>query len=54
MWAPFGPHCPWHSCRYDARTGKRQDAEGKLPVLPVAVQDGEIKVAMGVEEVAPQ
>ena len=54
MWAPFGPHCPWHSCRYDARTGKRQDAEGKLPVRPVAVQDGEIKVAMGVEEVAPQ
>ncbi len=46
--------CPWHGCRYDARTGKRQDDEGKLPVLPVAVQDGEIKVAMGVEEVEPQ
>jgi nitrite reductase/ring-hydroxylating ferredoxin subunit/Fe-S cluster biogenesis protein NfuA len=46
--------CPWHGCRYDARTGKRQDAEGKLPVLPVAVQDGEIKVAMGVEEVEPR
>jgi nitrite reductase/ring-hydroxylating ferredoxin subunit/Fe-S cluster biogenesis protein NfuA len=45
--------CPWHGCRYDARTGKRQDAEGKLPVLPVAVQDGEVKVAMGVEEVGP-
>ena len=44
--------CPWHGCRYDARTGKRQDAEeGKLQVLPVAVQDGEIKVAVGVEEV---
>ena len=43
--------CPWHGCRYDARTGKRQDDEGKLPVMPVAVQDGEIKVAMGVEEV---
>ncbi len=46
--------CPWHGCRYDVRTGKRQDAEGKLAVLPVAVQDGEIKVAMGVEEVASQ
>ena len=44
--------CPWHGCRYDVRTGKRQDAEeGKLAVLPVAVQDGEIKVAVGVEEV---
>ena len=43
--------CPWHGCRYDVRTGKRQDAEGKLAVLPVAVQDGEIKVATGVEEV---
>lgn len=43
--------CPWHGCRYDVLTGKRQDAEGKLEVLPVAVQDGEIKVALGVEEV---
>lgn len=44
--------CPWHGCRYDARTGKRQDdAEGKLEVLPVAVQDGEMKVALGTEEV---
>ncbi len=42
--------CPWHGCRYDVRTGKREDAEGKLPVLPVAVRDGEIKVAVGVEE----
>ena len=43
--------CPWHGCRYDVRTGKRQDAEGELAVLPVAVQDGEIKIALGVEEV---
>ncbi len=43
--------CPWHGCRYDIRTGKRQDDEGKLAVLPVAVRDGEIKVALGVEEV---
>jgi len=46
--------CPWHGCRYDARTGKRQDYEEKLPVMPVALQDGEIKVAMGVEEVEPR
>jgi nitrite reductase/ring-hydroxylating ferredoxin subunit len=43
--------CPWHGCRYDLRTGKREDGEGKLPVLPVAVQDGEVKVALGTEEV---
>jgi nitrite reductase/ring-hydroxylating ferredoxin subunit/Fe-S cluster biogenesis protein NfuA len=45
--------CPWHGCRYDARTGKRQDEEGKLTVLPVAVHEGEIKVALGTEEVEP-
>jgi 3-phenylpropionate/trans-cinnamate dioxygenase ferredoxin component len=43
--------CPWHGCRYDVRTGKRLDAEGKLGVLPVAVQNGMVKVAMGVEEI---
>ncbi len=43
--------CPWHGCRYDLRTGKREDAEGKLSVLPVAVQDGEVKIALGTEEV---
>ncbi len=43
--------CPWHGCRYDLRTGKREDAEGKLSVLPVAVRDGEVKIALGVEEV---
>lgn len=46
--------CPWHGCRYDARTGRRQDGDGeRLQVFPVAVQDGEIKVALGVEEVDP-
>jgi nitrite reductase/ring-hydroxylating ferredoxin subunit/Fe-S cluster biogenesis protein NfuA len=45
--------CPWHGCRYDARTGKRRDDTGEsLSVLPVAVRDGEVKVALGVEEVA--
>ncbi len=46
--------CPWHGCRYDVRTGKRQDEEGELAVLPVAVRDGEIKIAVGVEEVEPE
>ncbi len=46
--------CPWHGCRYDLRTGKREDGEGKLSVLPVAVRDGEVKVALGVEEVGPE
>jgi Fe-S cluster biogenesis protein NfuA/nitrite reductase/ring-hydroxylating ferredoxin subunit len=45
--------CPWHGCRYDLRTGRREDAEGKLSVLPVAVRDGEIKIALGTEEVGP-
>lgn len=55
--------CPWHGCRYDARSGKRVDenddateARGadSLQVLPVAVREGEIKVAVGVEEVEPE
>ena len=47
--------CPWHGCRYDVRTGKREDdEEGKLAVLPVAVEVGEIKIAVGVEEVEPE
>lgn len=46
--------CPWHGCRYDARTGRRQDGEGeRLQVFPVAVQDDEIEVALGVEEADP-
>ncbi len=44
-----------HGCRYDVRTGKREDdAEGKLQMFPVAVRDGEIKIAVGVEEVEPE
>ncbi len=46
--------CPWHGCRYDLRTGRREDGEGRLSVLPVAVRDGEVKVALGVEEVGPE
>lgn len=44
--------CSWHGCRYNIRTGKRLDggAEG-LTVLPITVEDGEIRVAVGVEPV---
>jgi len=30
------------------------DGEGKLEVLPVAVHDGEIKIAVGTEEVTAE
>ena len=48
--------CHWHACRYDMRTGKREDdeEEGELAMLPVAVRDGEIEIAVGVEEVEPE
>jgi nitrite reductase (NADH) small subunit len=45
--------CPWHNDAYDIRTGKRADGghagagiEQKLAVLPVAVVDGTIQVAV--------
>lgn len=46
--------CSWHGCRYDLRSGHRLDladpmAEERLMVLPVAVQDGVVRVAVGVE-----
>ena len=42
--------CPWHNCAYDARTGKRVDGEGGpgLAVVPIAVQDGAVRVAVNV------
>lgn len=42
--------CPWHNCAYDARTGKRVDdpAEAGLAVIPVAVRDGAVQVAVNV------
>lgn len=45
--------CPWHGCRYDVRSGMRLDGgSDRLQVYPVAVADGEIRVAIGVEPVA--
>jgi 3-phenylpropionate/trans-cinnamate dioxygenase ferredoxin component len=44
--------CSWHGCRYDVRTGKRLDGGSEqLAVLPVAIEDDEIRVAVGVEPV---
>jgi len=43
--------CPWHNCAYDARSGKRADDEpgaADLAVVPIAVQDGALKVAVNV------
>jgi 3-phenylpropionate/trans-cinnamate dioxygenase ferredoxin component len=42
--------CSWHGCRYDVRTGKRLDGGAEhLAVLPVAIENDEIRVAVGVE-----
>jgi len=43
--------CPWHNCAYDARSGKRIDDRPEAPglaVMPVAVRDGTIQVAVNV------
>lgn len=45
--------CSWHHCRYDLRTGRRTDGgEERLAVYPVVVQDGEVRIAVGVEPAA--
>ena len=39
--------CAWHDCQYDLATGKRLDREGApLDAIPVAVRDGEVRVAL--------
>ncbi len=43
--------CPWHNCPYDVRSGKRVDDEPGQPslaIVPVAVQDGVLRVATNV------
>ena len=43
-------HCSWHRCRYDIRSGHRLDEPGdRLAVFPVLVEDGEVRIAIGVE-----
>lgn len=46
--------CPWHGCRFDARSGRRLDAEGRLEPLPVSLQAGEVRVAVAVAELRGQ
>ena len=42
--------CPWHNCVYDLRTGKRLDGgTGRLEVIPVAIRDGMIQLALSVQ-----
>ncbi|MDQ3809872.1 MAG: Rieske 2Fe-2S domain-containing protein [Chloroflexota bacterium] len=50
--------CSWHGCRYDIRSGIRLDNQlpgaerqvsHRLAVFPVAVEEGQIRVAVGVE-----
>jgi len=43
--------CSWHGCRYDVRTGQRLDGPERLAVFPVAVESGEVRVAIGVQPV---
>jgi nitrite reductase/ring-hydroxylating ferredoxin subunit len=41
-------HCPWHGCRYDVRSGRRLDDEGRVQVLPATTEAGRILVAIDV------
>jgi Fe-S cluster biogenesis protein NfuA/nitrite reductase/ring-hydroxylating ferredoxin subunit len=42
--------CPWHNCAFDVRTGRRVDGEAEegLRVIPVAVRNGSVQVAVNV------
>jgi len=42
--------CPWHNCAYDARTGKRADADpgDGLAAVPIALRDGSSEGAVNV------
>lgn len=44
--------CPWHGCRWDVRSGKRLDGgTERLPVFPVTVEDGVVRIAVATEPV---
>ena len=47
--------CPWHNEAFDVRTGKRADGlDGPgLEVLPIALQDGVIKLAINTVNTSP-
>jgi Fe-S cluster biogenesis protein NfuA/nitrite reductase/ring-hydroxylating ferredoxin subunit len=42
--------CPWHNCAFDVRSGARVDGEADegLTVVPVAVRNGSVQVAVNV------
>ena len=40
-------HCPWHHCRFDARSGERLDADGPgLKPVAVAASDGVVRIGL--------
>lgn len=41
--------CSWHGCRYDVRTGRQLDGDGRVQVVPVTTEGGRIRVATDVE-----
>lgn len=47
--------CPWHNEAFDVRTGKRADGEEGpgLGVLPLAIEDGAIKLAVATTTMPP-
>jgi 3-phenylpropionate/trans-cinnamate dioxygenase ferredoxin subunit len=44
--------CTWHGCRYDVRSGRRLDRDGRVQVLPTRTENGRILVAIGVAPAA--
>ena len=44
--------CSWHGCRYDLRTGHRLDGPERLTVFPVAVESGDVRLALATEPLA--
>jgi nitrite reductase/ring-hydroxylating ferredoxin subunit/Fe-S cluster biogenesis protein NfuA len=42
--------CPWHNCAFDVRSGRRLDEPEQpgLSVVPIALQDGAVRVAVNV------
>jgi len=40
--------CPWHGCRYDIRSGRQLDGDGRLQVLPARIEGRRILVAVDV------
>ena len=43
--------CSWHGCRYDLRSGRRLDGPERLTVFPLAIDNGEVRLALGTEPI---